>query len=447
MLEKNRKYTLSEFASILRESQEFKPVKGDNVDRENVKNNGKAVKDILTDTKSQDGGVKKEKKRENPRELKDFNKTTLEVDFAYEPSDQYKERVKAQVHGFPSAENEKNSKIEKDNESLDFEGNKDLYDEISDKYKDVTKRKKTIKKAGLKNRMLPDEAFKINTMFGESRVNEGYRNDCETPEEVAAKFHELCTRRDPIIQFENGKYIYIDYDPKTNKFYAGGVTNTGMSHEYEQDYDFDFSFDQNLEGLYEMLLQSGDFDDDEETIGEGVLPSANQAVAGTAQVNPAQQKNKNAKEIQTGKAHSATITFNKANESKTMKRLNFSKTIFLNENEMLKKIPDDMKKDGNKFYMRDSAGNEYLIECVKDDVINDFIHTKVVEYSNKQELNETFKRIKELYNYKPNTKQDYSQRELENKRVSQMIAESKKLINTKKDTQKEFFGKLLNESK
>lgn len=283
MLQNKKVYTLSEICKILRESQEFKAVKGKNVENEDKKNNEKAVNDILKQNKEFDGGVSDEKKRENPRDVIDFNKTTLDNDFAYEPSEEYKERVKSQVHGFPSAENEKNSKIEKENKGVDFEGNKDFYKQNAEKRKEVADARQTEKHAGLKSHNLPKEIFKDNTLY--------------------------------------------------------------------------------------------------------------------------------------------------TNESRKMKRLNFSKTVFLNEEEMLKKIPDDMKINGNKFYMKDAVGNEYLVECVKDKVIDDFIHTKVIDYTNKEKINETFVRMKELYGYKSSTVVQNSG-EYENKMVGKMISEAKEKLYT-----------------
>ena len=77
-LEKNKVYTLSEIRNILREGQEFKAKKGENVDSEDKKNNGKAVNDILKKAKEYDGGLSDEKKKENPRDVDDYNRTTLD---------------------------------------------------------------------------------------------------------------------------------------------------------------------------------------------------------------------------------------------------------------------------------------------------------------------------------------------------------------------------------
>lgn len=298
---KNKVYTISEFCKVLRESQEFKARVGANVESEDKKNNEKAVNDILKQGKEFDGGLTDDKKRrENPRDITDFNKTTLDVNFAYEPSKEYKDRVKAQVHGFPSVDNEKNSKVKEENKGLDYDGNEEFYKQNEKKSKEVAKAREEDKHAGLKSHNLPKETFKDNTIFG---------------------------------------------------------------------------------------------------------------------------------------------------ESKKMKRLNFSKTVFLNENDMVKRIPDDMKKNGNKFYMKDSAGNEYLVECVEDNVIKDIIHTKVVDYTNNKKLDETFNRMKELWGYKSadnNTRSSIN----ENENVSKMINETKdKLLVSPEDPKSRFFTTLLESKK
>lgn len=296
MLEKNKVYNLSEFCRVLRESQqskqEFNAKKGENVDNEDKKNNGKAVNDILD--QKYDGGIQNKPKREDPRDTDDFNKTTLDVDFDFEPNDSYKAKVKAEVEGKFSAENAKNTKIEDENKGLDFEGNKKFY---------------------------------------------------KTRQEIAQK------RADR------------KYELKTSGL---------QSKELAKDKDFDKEF-----------------------------------------------KDK---------------TLFKQNESK-MKRLHFNKTIFLNEEQMIKKIPDDMKIDGNKFLMKDSAGNEYLIECVKDKVLDDVIHTNVIDYRNKEKINESFKRMKELYSYKSENNNQNSGK-YENEMVGKMISESKEKLFVKQDTKK-----------
>lgn len=166
MLE-NRKYTFGELMRVLQESSEMKPVMGKNVQKDNSQNNEKAVKDILKQTEKYNK-VKETKRKANLENINDYNKTTLDVNFASEPSKAYKDRVKAQVNGFPSVDNEKNSKI-KDNKSLDFEGNKEFYDNNKKKTKEIAKRKQNVKHAGLKSHNLPKEDFKGNNVFNESK--------------------------------------------------------------------------------------------------------------------------------------------------------------------------------------------------------------------------------------------------------------------------------------
>ena len=85
-------------------------------------------------------------------------------------------------------------------------------------------------------------------------VNEGYYDD-KTPEEFYNEFRNL--KKNPCFEFEDG-VIYVDYDPEKNKFIAGSVTNAGLIPEYEFDVDLSMSLDQNLEGLYEYLIENGE---------------------------------------------------------------------------------------------------------------------------------------------------------------------------------------------
>jgi hypothetical protein len=167
----SKRYTFSELNKILMESSnEFNPRIGDKVESEDKKNNEKAVDDIMKQSKEFDGGITDKKKNTNKEDIQDFNKTTLDVDFASKPSDEYVKRVKAQVHGFPSADNEENSKIEEENDSLDFEGNKNFYDTQKKKSEEVDDMETDIKHAGLKARELPKKHFENDTLFKENKT-------------------------------------------------------------------------------------------------------------------------------------------------------------------------------------------------------------------------------------------------------------------------------------
>lgn len=250
MLEAKR-YTLSELKeALLKESNDSKPVVGKNVIKDDAKNNAKAVKDIMKQTEDYND-VPKKRRNTNPELENDLNKTTLDVEFTYEPSQDYKDRIESQAKGFSSVNDEKNSSA-KDNESLDFDGNEKFFDSLAKRSNKKNDFKSTLKHAGLKTHNLPKETTKIKSPF---------------------------------------------------------------------------------------------------------------------------------------------------NENKVMKRLHFKNTIFLNEENAKKRIPEDYKIDNNKFYIKDSIGNEYLVECTKDSVV-DYIHTdvKLVKASPKA-VNEEISRIKELTSY------------------------------------------------
>lgn len=250
---KEGRYTLGELTSYLKESTkgEFNPKKGPKVDSENAKNNEKAVDDIMSDVKVH-SGVKVPKRHTDAEDINDHNKTTLDLRFDYDPGDAYKERVRAQVEGYPSAPNKKTTDAEDGGAS--FEGGKKFYKERSKISKKLNKRDKEIKHAGLKSRMLPQGDFENDTLFTQ-------------------------------------------------------------------------------------------------------------------------------------------------NESKTMKRLYFKNTQFLSESQMFDRIPEDYKKDGNVFIMRDATGTDYLVECKIDDEFG-YVKMKVINKMNKQTVNEELDRIRKLYGYK-----------------------------------------------
>lgn len=144
-----KEYTFSELLEALRkESLETKPVIGTNVQKDNSRNNEKAVNDIIKQTEDYND-VKEIKRNTNPQSEKDFNKTTLDVRFAYPPSNEYEDRVKSLARGFTSTENEKTSSA-KDNPSLSFEGNKEFLDADLKKQKEMASQDDDEKKSGLK---------------------------------------------------------------------------------------------------------------------------------------------------------------------------------------------------------------------------------------------------------------------------------------------------------
>ena len=120
-------------------------------------------------------------------------------------------------------------------------------------------------------------------------------------------------------------------------------------------------------------------------------------------------------------------------ESKAMKRLHFKNTRFLSEAQLIKKVPEEYKTDGNRFYMRDNTGTDYLVECRVDKEYN---HTtiNVLNKINKTELNEQLNRMRNLSNYESGdyfTGTSTESRKTEDNMVSEMIDIMKRMENNK----------------
>ena len=77
-------------------------------------------------------------------------------------------------------------------------------------------------------------------------------------------------------------------------------------------------------------------------------------------------------------------------ESKKISKIQFKNTQFICESHMLSKVPDEFKVEGKKFIMKDSSGNEYLVEWTSK-------KPNVTKRLNKTLVNEEMNRIKSLY--------------------------------------------------
>ena len=165
-------YSVSELKKLVSESSnEFKAVLGPGVESENKKNNGKAYDDAKKRAKDYDGGLEKELGKDHPKFVKtDGNKTTLD----YNPenvSQEYKDRVKAQVKGFTSTQ-EMNNGIAKE---VDEEEGENIYNGLKDAGKEIHKNEKILKKSGLQAREWPDKIFDKEEMY-ESKDGFDMRN-------------------------------------------------------------------------------------------------------------------------------------------------------------------------------------------------------------------------------------------------------------------------------
>ena len=80
-------------------------------------------------------------------------------------------------------------------------------------------------------------------------------------------------------------------------------------------------------------------------------------------------------------------------ESKKIKMLTFKNTQFISEGHMMSRIPDEYKKEGNRFVMKDSADNQYLVEWHSNEPM-------VTKKPNMKLVNEQKERMKQLWGYK-----------------------------------------------
>ena len=276
---------VSDLKRIISESSnEFKAVLGNDVEKENNSNNGKAYKDAKKRAKDFDGGLNKEVGEDRAKyEKDDFNMTTL--DYTPENADSnFKKRVHAQVKGYTS-EQEMNNGIEK---SGDFSDNEKIYDGIKKSGEEYQKNNKKFKKSGLQAREWPDETFEKNNMY------------------------------------------------------------------------------ESVDG-YNMRKM----------------------------INIIANKEKNY----------SSVNENKNNDK--VKTVYFKKTTFLTEEHMLSRIPDEFKKEGERFKMKDKTNNEYLIEWKNN-------KGRIVEHNTKSGFDESINRMKSLFEYKSSdTKTDRALRENE----------------------------------
>lgn len=79
------------------------------------------------------------------------------------------------------------------------------------------------------------------------------------------------------------------------------------------------------------------------------------------------------------------------------KRLKFKNTVFLSESQVLSHVPDDYKTDGNRFYMQDKTGTDYIVECVADQF--GCMHVSVGGSFNKARIDEELDKMRRLAGY------------------------------------------------
>jgi hypothetical protein len=148
-----RKYKVSDLRRFLQESaNEFKPVMGKNVAKENQTNNEKAYKDMEKEAKAYDGGVK-QKDKAKPTYPNSDNKGMQDLEYTNMSKD-FKERVKSQMKGYTSADAEKNHKD-------DAFGNADFHEieNMKERHQEMQDGKNKAKEIGLTSREIDKKEF------------------------------------------------------------------------------------------------------------------------------------------------------------------------------------------------------------------------------------------------------------------------------------------------
>ena len=162
-------YTIGELLQINEESarNEFNPKFGNGAER-NSSNNDKAVKEIIKNASELDKDAHRNDTPVKPRvEFPDYNKTTLDVNFEYEPDDAWKDRVKAQAEGYPSVQNKEKNGYD---QSLGFDGNENFYKTRKEMSNDRNDLDTIERESGLKARIKKDEIdYSNKTPFNEAK--------------------------------------------------------------------------------------------------------------------------------------------------------------------------------------------------------------------------------------------------------------------------------------
>lgn len=210
--------TISELLRLDEEStrQEFKPKFGVGAERSSNANE-KAVKDILKSTAEYNEKARKEFDRRKPTvEFEDYNKTTLDANYEYEPDKLYKERVKKLAT--TGLENDKA-------EYYSTEGNEKFYNDRKEMRKRRAERDENERIKGIVGRNNHDHKAKDysdNTAF--EGINEG-----------------VVTKR---LKFKNTvflseaqvlSHVPDDYKTDSNRFYMQDKTGTDYIVECSQD--------------------------------------------------------------------------------------------------------------------------------------------------------------------------------------------------------------------
>jgi hypothetical protein len=167
-----RKYNVGDLRKIIKErvetKQEFEPVFGKNVPKDNKKINDDAYKEIKKEAGAYDGGLGAERKKgESVTPANNRGMSDLDYDSISKP---FKDKVNSQLKGYPSTDNEKLHKNEEFGNAY-YDSN-DLSKDIAKHAKDAKKEKDKSKTDGLVGSKYKDETEKnSNSMFESKKIS------------------------------------------------------------------------------------------------------------------------------------------------------------------------------------------------------------------------------------------------------------------------------------
>ena len=240
---------------------------------------------------------------------------------------------------------------------------------------------------------------------------------------------------------ENNKKYYKDTENKIKDFNkeAKKANDNSLDEKIDDnktsmDYSFDFEPEKSFKDRVKSLVKgysspleeknkiekTGDFDKNEEIYDQ--LKKSHENLA---------------KNTLSGKKAGLTSrelpdeAFDKDSMYENVKKLFFKHTKFLGEEHMLSRVPDEFKKNNERFVMKDMNDNEYLVEWHIDQV-NSISEGKVLSYRNKRLVSEEMNRIKNLISYKSSDYFNQSTsklRESQNDEMIKMLNDSKKINN------------------
>lgn len=147
-------YTVGELRKVIKEStNEFKPKMGDNVIKDDKKNNDKAYKDIEKETSDYNGGIKPKLNVSQSRKF-DYNQGMQDLVYNKDSiSKPFADRVKAQMNGYTSVEDENKHKDEYEGNAIFGLNTKELENKVKQNEKDY----ETLKISGLAARTHPED--------------------------------------------------------------------------------------------------------------------------------------------------------------------------------------------------------------------------------------------------------------------------------------------------